>query len=54
MTDGYVLGVDFGLKHIGIAVGQTVTQTANGIATLAVAFQRSPLGSLVSVELDWA
>lgn len=35
MTDGYVLGVDFGLKHIGIAVGQTVTQTANGIATLA-------------------
>ena len=32
--DGYVLGIDFGLKHIGIAVGQTVTRTANGLTTL--------------------
>ena len=34
MTDGYVLGIDFGLKHIGVAVGQTVTQTANGLMTI--------------------
>ena len=34
MSDGYVLGIDFGLKHIGIAVGQTVTRTANGLTTL--------------------
>jgi len=34
MSDGYVLGIDFGLKHIGIAVGQTVTRTANGLITL--------------------
>lgn len=32
--DGYVLGIDFGLKHIGIAVGQTVTQTSRGLMTL--------------------
>ena len=32
--DGYVLGIDFGLKHIGIAVGQTVTRTASGLTTL--------------------
>ena len=34
MIDGYVLGIDFGLKHIGVAVGQTVTQTANGLMTI--------------------
>ncbi|NCF77441.1 MAG: Holliday junction resolvase RuvX, partial [Proteobacteria bacterium] len=34
MADGYVLGIDFGLKHIGVAVGQTVTQTANGLVTI--------------------
>ena len=32
--DGYVLGIDFGLKHMGIAVGQTVTRTASGLTTL--------------------
>jgi len=34
MKDGFVLGIDFGLKHIGVAVGQTVTQTANGLVTI--------------------
>ena len=34
MADGYVLGIDFGLKYIGVAVGQTVTQTANGLMTI--------------------
>ena len=35
MNEGYVLGIDFCLKHIGIAVGQTVTRTASGLVTLA-------------------
>jgi len=30
----YILGFDFGLKHIGVAVGQTLTGTARGVATL--------------------
>ena len=32
--EGYVLGFDFGLKFIGLAVGQTVTKTAGGLKTL--------------------
>ena len=32
--EGYVIGIDFGLKHLGVAVGQTVTGTASGLSTL--------------------
>lgn len=32
--DYIVLGFDFGLKHIGVAVGQTVTGTANPLTSL--------------------
>ncbi|MFV2090292.1 MAG: Holliday junction resolvase RuvX [Pseudomonadales bacterium] len=32
--NGTVLAFDFGLKHIGVAVGQTITQTANPLTTL--------------------
>ena len=31
---GYVFGFDFGLKFIGLSVGQTITRTAGGLATL--------------------
>ena len=31
---GYILGFDFGLKFIGLAVGQTITKTAGGLKTL--------------------
>ncbi len=30
-----VIGFDFGLKHIGVAVGQTVTGTANPLVSLS-------------------
>ena len=30
------LGFDFGLKHLGVAVGQTITQTANALETVRV------------------
>ncbi len=29
-----VLGFDFGMKHIGVAVGQTITRTANPLTSL--------------------
>jgi putative Holliday junction resolvase len=29
-----ILGVDFGLRHIGIAIGQSITQTATPLTTL--------------------
>ncbi len=32
--DGYVLAFDFGLRHIGVASGQTVTGTAGPLTTL--------------------
>lgn len=36
MLDNHVLlGFDFGLKHIGIAVGQTTTQTAQALTSLS-------------------
>ncbi len=31
---GYVLAFDFGLKHIGVATGQTITDTATPLMTL--------------------
>ena len=30
----HVLAIDYGLKHIGIAIGQTITRSANGITTV--------------------
>lgn len=34
MPNFSVLGFDFGTKHIGVAVGQTVTRTANPLTAL--------------------
>lgn len=34
LTHKVILGFDFGLKRIGVAVGQTVTETARPLATL--------------------
>lgn len=35
MPEGFcVLGFDFGMKRIGVAVGQTITQTANPLTIL--------------------
>ena len=31
-----LLGFDFGLKAMGVSVGQTLTKTANGVATLSM------------------
>ncbi len=35
MTTSYVLAFDFGLRHIGVAAGQSVTRTASPLTTLA-------------------
>lgn len=34
LAEGYVLGIDFGLKRIGVAVAQTVTGHSSGLRTL--------------------
>lgn len=41
MISGYVLAFDFGLRHIGVAVGQDVTDTATPLATIS-ASERGP------------
>jgi len=33
--EGYIIGFDFGLKRIGVAIGQTITQTASPEAIVA-------------------
>ena len=32
---GYILGFDYGKRRIGLAVGQTATRTASGVATVS-------------------
>lgn len=39
---GYYLGFDFGLKYIGIAIGQTISKTSNPVSILDV-----------SAGIDW-
>lgn len=34
MPSGYILGFDFGLRRIGVAIGQTTTHTANPLETV--------------------
>ena len=50
---GLVLGFDFGTKHIGIAVGQTITKTARPLQTIR-AHQGTPdWVSLTKIIAAW-
>ena len=51
MRGGYVLAFDFGLRHIGVAVGQSVTKTASPLTTLN-ANQGTPKWSEVSTVIE--
>ena len=35
MPEGYVIAFDFGMRHIGVAVGQFVTNSANPLTTIS-------------------
>ncbi len=35
MPEVYVLAFDFGMRHIGVAIGQSVTHSANPLTTLS-------------------
>ena len=48
---GYVMAFDFGLRHIGVAVGQAITGTANGVATVS-ANQGRPDWRQLKILLD--
>jgi len=51
MANKTLLGFDFGMKHIGVAVGQTITQTATPLTSLKATDgipQWEEIGKLIS------
>ena len=52
-SQGYVLAFDFGLRHIGIAAGQTVTATASPITTLRARDGRPDWDELALLVDHW-
>jgi putative Holliday junction resolvase len=53
MSTGYVLAFDFGLRHIGVAVGQTVTGTASPLTTLAARSGTPDWDTVVALVKEW-
>ena len=52
--EGAVLAFDFGLKHIGVAAGQTITRTASGLTTLAAREGQAGLGEpSADLSAEW-
>ena len=49
--EGYVMAFDFGLRHIGVALGQALTSSGRGVATLT-ARQGKPNWPTVSQLLE--
>lgn len=48
-----VFAVDFGLKRIGLAVGQTVTRTASPLASIAAKDGKPDWGALDAALVQW-
>ena len=47
------LGFDFGMKHIGVAVGQTITQTANPLTTLKAKLGTPDWKQVAALVNEW-
>jgi putative holliday junction resolvase len=52
--DGYVLAFDFGLRHIGVAVGQHITATASPITTVRARDGKPDWAALKDLVAEWA
>lgn len=50
---GCVLAFDFGLRHIGVAVGQTVTRTASPLETISAADGSPDWGAVDRLLGEW-
>ncbi len=48
-----LLGLDFGLKHIGVAVGQTITRSATPMTTVGAADGRPDWTALDALIREW-
>jgi putative Holliday junction resolvase len=53
MASGCFLGFDFGLKRMGVAVGQRITQTASPVATLNVEDGIPHWAEIKKLVKDW-
>ena len=53
MPELRVLAFDFGLKHIGIATGQSITGTATGLTTVEAVNGKPDWGTLDALIADW-
>lgn len=52
-ASGYVLAFDFGLRHIGVASGQTVTGTATPLTTLRARHGRPDWAAVAELVASW-
>lgn len=52
-TISVVMGFDFGLKRIGIAIGQTITGTANPLTTLKTEQGHPPWRAIQTLIQEW-
>jgi putative Holliday junction resolvase len=50
---GTLIGFDFGLKRIGVAVGNTVTRQASGLKVIAAATNDAKFQEIESVLKEW-
>jgi putative Holliday junction resolvase len=53
VRDGYVLAFDFGLRNIGVAVGQPVTGTASPLITLRARDGSPDWAEVEQLVADW-
>ena len=51
--NGVFIGLDFGPRKIGIAVGQTVTRTTQGVATIQVTSGGQHMERLLDIIGEW-
>jgi putative Holliday junction resolvase len=48
-----VMGFDYGSKHLGVAVGQTLTATANPLTTLEIKSHQPDWQQLTALVQEW-
>lgn len=53
MPEGVFLGFDFGLKRIGVAVGQAITQTASPLPTIKAEQGKPDWNVIQSIIKKW-
>lgn len=53
MTDGVVLAFDFGVRRIGVAIGNSVTREARPLATIDAAGSGGPWAVIGKLIADW-